>query len=330
MKTGSGFPCWIRILMAGGFLITVLALPAGAAIVPAKASAMVVTDSCTNKKPVADFSCNVSSENPLRIELSDKSTCADRWQWTVYRETMFNPVFRSFIIKDPGMKNVVVSLPSFGNYIILLDVGRNCSSCTNLQSQLLETCCMANLGAKLQQVTLNPSPATTQTTQPRRLVLTIQSTTTPQTMFQQAQPAAPASAPASTPAETVRTAAQTTPVVPSSAPAPSGPGNGTPKMISVTSGAIAVNTTPVGVEVYIDNEMKGVSPAAFSGLAPGTHSLMLTKPGYRNISTTFTVSAGQTLEYNTALVQNTRTPGFTALVAAGGIFVLNITRRLFR
>jgi hypothetical protein len=319
------------ILLAAFFLVGVFVLPVGAALIPVKATAKVVTDSCANKKPVADFSYEVISDNPLRIELTDKSTCADRWQWTVFRESLFNTVFQSFIIKDPGMKNVVVSLPSSGNYIILLDAGRNCNSCTDLQSQLLEVCCSENLGAKMLQVTINPSPATTQTTQPHRLVLTTQIVTTPQTTFQQAQPTAYASAPAPASAVTERTTAQTTAVIPSFTPSPSGQGPGTPGTISITSGAIAVNTSPPGAEISIDNEIKGASPALIPGLSPGTHSLMLRKPGYQNISTTFIIDAGQTREYSIGLIPATaRTPGFTASFAAGGLFVLFITRRLFR
>jgi hypothetical protein len=98
----------------------------------------------------------------------------------------------------------------------------------------------------------------------------------------------------------------------------------------VTSGAISINTTPAGAEVWIDNEMKGASPAVISGLSPGTHALMLRKTGYQNISTTFIIESGQTRDYSTGLIPTAKSPGFPAPVAIGGIFVLFFARRSFR
>ncbi len=76
--------------------------------------------------------------------------------------------------------------------------------------------------------------------------------------------------------------------------------------------------------------MKGASPAVISALSPGTHALALGKTGYQDISTTFIIESGQTREYSTGLIPAAKSPGFSALVGICGIFVLFLTRKLFR
>jgi hypothetical protein len=126
-----------------------------------------------------------------------------------------------------------------------------------------------------------------------------------------------------TSAATVQTTAPAAAVVTVFVPAPAGQG-------SVTSGAISITTNPSGAEVWIDNEMKGASPAMISALSPGTHALMLRKTGYQNISTTFIIESGQTRDYSTGLIPAAKSPGFPAPVAVGGIFILFFTRKIFR
>jgi hypothetical protein len=159
-----------------------------------------------------------------------------------------------------------------------------------------------------------PTPMTTPVTQP------------PQSSPSTTSPTAPAAQQTQQQAATSAATAQTTapaPAVTTFVPAPAGQG-------SVTSGAISITTSPPGAEVWIDNEMKGASPAVISALSPGTHALALRKTGYQNISTTFIIESGQTREYSTGLISITKSPGFSALVAVGGLFVLFMSRRLFR
>jgi hypothetical protein len=93
---------------------------------------------------------------------------------------------------------------------------------------------------------------------------------------------------------------------------------GTQAMVIGSSGSLSVTTSPSGAEIFIDNEMKGVSPAIISGLSAGTHSLGIVKEGYRNISTTISIDPGQIREYSTGLIESTSTPeapGFSAVLA---------------
>jgi hypothetical protein len=87
-------------------------------------------------------------------------------------------------------------------------------------------------------------------------------------------------------------------------------------------GSLSVTTSPGGARVYIDGELKGITPATIPGISAGQHSLTLAIPGYIDLNTTIIISAGKTAEYSTALVTPARTPGFgiiAALLAIGGL-----------
>jgi hypothetical protein len=311
MDIGSRFSGCFRVLMAGCLLAYIFALPVGAAFTASKA-AMASLDPCANKNPVADFSYSIIPSNPLEVVLNDKSTCADHLHWVVLNQ-------QSNIVLLSGEKNVVVILPSPGVYRIFLKVGRKCSGCDSLDSPT--ACCQFTAEKELDltfpapTTSPPPAPVTTPATQPP---LSSPATISPAApIYQQTQQQS------ATSAATAQTTAPAAAVVTVFVPAPAGQG-------PVTSGAISITTSPPGAEVWIDNEMKGASPAVISALSPGTHILDLRKTGYQNISTTFIIESGQTREYSTGLIPTTKSPGFTALVAVGGIFMLFFTRRLFR
>jgi hypothetical protein len=96
---------------------------------------------------------------------------------------------------------------------------------------------------------------------------------------------------------------------------------------TASSGSLSVTTTPAGAEIFIDNEMKGVSPAVLAGLSPGSHSLGIVKEGYRNISTTITIETGKTLDYSTGLIATAQSPGFTAVLACAVLLGFLVIRK---
>lgn len=323
MKTGVRSSCWCAILVAGCFLAWAVALPAGAVLnQPAKA-VVAVQDSCANQHVVADFSYLKNPDAPTVFLVDASSSCANRWQWSVFQGIPL--VYTSAIISDPAVKNVVVTLPSDGTYLVVLDAGHDCSSCTNPQYDRLAGCCAGTAGEKKEVITIT-APTAGNTTAPVHVTLLVQTVHTlpvvpatnpqaqQQTSLSVSQTTVQSGSPSGSPVAVVSSSA---------APTPYGQG-------PVTTGAISITTTPPGAEVWIDNEMKGASPAVISGLSPGTHSLLLRKTGYQNISTTFNVDAGQTREYSSGLIQTTKSSGFSALIAIGGIFVLFLCRRLFR
>jgi hypothetical protein len=80
-------------------------------------------------------------------------------------------------------------------------------------------------------------------------------------------------------------------------------------------GSLSVTTSPAGARVYVDGEMKGITPATIPGLSAGKHTVLLSVPGYIDMNTTIIISAGKTAEYSTSLVTPARTPGFGVIAA---------------
>jgi hypothetical protein len=94
------------------------------------------------------------------------------------------------------------------------------------------------------------------------------------------------------------------------------PGQTTPAVSSGEYGALSITTSPPGATVFIDGEVKGVTPAMIPGLSAGKHSVLLILVGYNTLNTTITVNAGKTSEYSTGLSAPEKTPGFAVISAA--------------
>lgn len=95
-------------------------------------------------------------------------------------------------------------------------------------------------------------------------------------------------------------------------------------------GSISVTTSPPGARVYVDGEMKGFTPTTIPGISAGKHAVLLTSPGYLDLNTTITVTAGTTAEYSTSLVTPAKTPGFgviAAVISICGLFVIRKIRK---
>ena len=59
------------------------------------------------------------------------------------------------------------------------------------------------------------------------------------------------------------------------------------------SGSLSVSSNPEGASVYVDGSYSGTTPTQLS-LDAGTHSILITLPGYNNYSTSVTITGGQT------------------------------------
>lgn len=96
------------------------------------------------------------------------------------------------------------------------------------------------------------------------------------------------------------------------------------------SGSLSVTTSPPGAQVYIDGEMKGVTPTTIPGLSGGSHSVNLILAGYSTMKTTITIERGTTSEYITGLSPLPKTPGFElvpALLSLMGIVAFRKIRK---
>ena len=113
------------------------------------------------------------------------------------------------------------------------------------------------------------------------------------------------------------------------APSPGGPATTSGAAAATTqpalqegTGSLSVTTSPPGALVYIDGQMKGVTPATIPGLSPGTHSIGLILDGYQDFTTTTEITAGTTSEFITGLPKRKQTPGFTAIGALAAVGLL--------
>lgn len=100
---------------------------------------------------------------------------------------------------------------------------------------------------------------------------------------------------------------------------------GTP---AIGYGSLTVTTSPSGAQVYVDGSLKGITPATIPGLSSGNHAVVLKMNGFEDLSTTITISAGQTADYTTALSGNPKTPGFEVFTALLSLGMFILVRRI--
>jgi hypothetical protein len=113
----------------------------------------------------------------------------------------------------------------------------------------------------------------------------------------------------------------TTRATPSAGPTATA-GNVPVTTLPATTGSLSVTTSPAGALVYIDGQMKGVTPATIPGLTPGIHTIRLIQDGYQDFETTTEITAGTTSEFITGLPKSKQTPGFTGILALAAVGLL--------
>jgi len=68
-----------------------------------------------------------------------------------------------------------------------------------------------------------------------------------------------------------------------------------------TGGTVSITTTPIRAEVYIDNNLVGLTPQTLT-LPEGTHTLSLVSGGYQTINESISVQRGSSIEINRTMV----------------------------
>ena len=103
-------------------------------------------------------------------------------------------------------------------------------------------------------------------------------------------------------------------------------------------GSLSVTTDPAGATIYIDGIQQGISPATIPGITPGSHTLLLKREGYEDLSLPVVISAGSTQYYSSALkksgaalpvatTKKSSAPGCAAVFGACVVGALLILRR---
>jgi len=92
------------------------------------------------------------------------------------------------------------------------------------------------------------------------------------------------------------------------APAPSGAES------SPGTGTLSVETSPAGAQVFVDDVLRGLSPASIPELSAGPHTLRIEKSGYRKKTISFTIWEGEMTVYSGTL--DTESGGIIPILAA--------------
>jgi len=90
--------------------------------------------------------------------------------------------------------------------------------------------------------------------------------------------------------------------------------------------SIKVNSVPRSASVYLDNILQGITPMVITGVAPGTHTLKLTKDGYQDYITTVTTHDGETVKFNMIRMQRNTAAKGQSTVEAGRVREQPVTR----
>ncbi len=74
--------------------------------------------------------------------------------------------------------------------------------------------------------------------------------------------------------------------------------------ITAQPGAVlSITSYPTGADLFIDGVQRGTTPATFTDILPGVHSIAITKPGYYGYNSEVSVTAGQTTPVDVTLQQ---------------------------
>lgn len=106
-----------------------------------------------------------------------------------------------------------------------------------------------------------------------------------------------------------------TPAAPSSGSSAGTPGSA-PAQNTPGTGTLSVVTSPPGAQVFVDDVMRGLSPANIPELAAGQHMLRLEKSGYRTLTVPVSIGDGRTTDYSTALEAESGSMGMVPVIAA--------------
>lgn len=153
-------------------------------------------------------------------------------------------------------------------------------------------------------VTTTVTPTVTTTPVWSAPVVPVYADTTAMTMPVTTAPAA--AQPAATTQQAATAGATPAPSQAPGTPAPAAPGTGT----------LSVVTNPSGAQVFVDDVMRGLSPANLPGILAGQHTLRLEKSGYRNMTVPVNIEAGKTTDYSTGLEAESGGMGITPIIAA--------------
>jgi hypothetical protein len=100
-------------------------------------------------------------------------------------------------------------------------------------------------------------------------------------------------------------------------------------------GSLSVITDPAGATIFIDGVQQGISPATIPGISAGTHTMLLKRDGYQDLTLPVTITAGSTQHYSSALLKSgevtmgTTIPRKSSMPGCGAVFAAGVAGALF-
>jgi hypothetical protein len=77
------------------------------------------------------------------------------------------------------------------------------------------------------------------------------------------------------------------------------------------TGSIQVISIPWNADVYLDGQLKGQTPVTIHGVSPGTHALKVTKDGYKDYTTSVSITDSKTVRVPTIRLIRQNTSGIS-------------------
>ena len=261
--------------------------------------------------PAAGFTVDKDSGvAPLTVRITDTSqhTPADVTTWQ----------YRKDNVQFSAQRNPAVTFSSPGTYTITQLVKKTCSPVSDAASRTIKVKSPSAPALIVSMVNLNQSSGTTTTTTPASVTITTTATIPP------AAPVTTASAagilPVVSPTGPVAAVSGVLSPATSAAFAPAGSVAGTPATAPVPNtpgtGTLSVRTDPSGAKVFVDDTLRGLSPATVPELPAGQHMLRLEKSGYHTMTVPVSIGDGRTTDYSTGLEAESGGMGIVPIIAA--------------
>ncbi len=261
--------------------------------------------------PAAGFTVDTDSGvAPLTVRITDTSqhTPADVTTWQ----------YRKDNVQFSTQRNPTLTFSSPGTYTITQLVKKTCSPVSDAASRTIRVKPPSGPALIVSMVSLNQSSGTTTITTPASVTITTTATIPPAApettasaagvpgVYSTTVPVAAASGVLSPATSAAFTPAASVAGTPAPAPAQNTPGTGT----------LSVKTDPSGAKVFVDDTLRGLSPATLPELPAGQHTLRLEKSGYRNMTVPVSIGDGRTTDFSTGLEAESGSMGIVPIIAA--------------
>jgi hypothetical protein len=95
------------------------------------------------------------------------------------------------------------------------------------------------------------------------------------------------------------------------------------------TGTLSMSTEPAGVLVYVDNVLRGTSPATVPALSAGSHTVRLEKEGYQNMTVPVRINEGKVTTISTTLTPEPAGIAIVPVIALAVIILLTVIAGIY-